>query len=298
MGDGKDKNKNKNRLPILAAPAYRSGGGSGLQPDAKHVIDYLMHAAKQLVDKALRDLHRVHEASGASHGDADVAAYWDRFARAFGDPSKTHGRPRCAWFVRLRDGLRADVDACAAEWRDAMLAMTMRPEETRYPDKVWHVYARWRAIRPQLPPADALSTTTINSISAETARKFLLEQDQDLAAPPPPDLSKWELLKASFAFAHHGGQARFVWQMAGRQLQAIKALAVGTAAGAATTAPPPVPVVANMYVALRPDNGYIKRVMALEGDEDDEDDGGGGGVGLHDGQQGLQGLPSSQETDF
>lgn len=284
------------KKPNLLVPAYKTGGAA-LRPNAKHVIDYLMYAAKQEVDKSLTDLHRFMEASGASNKDGDVSGYWDHFERTFGDHSR-YGRPRCAWFVTLRDGLKSDMDACMAEWRDAM-----RQGLQGYQGKVRHIYSRWRAIHPRLPNDDAASLSTKSptaSSAAETARKFLLEQDLVVA----PDLSRWELLKASLAFRHYG-ESRFVWQMAARQLQAIKALAARskgpTTSGAHLEVPlapaaPPVVVVPNMYVALRPDNTYIKRLMALEGDEDvdffESRAGGESGGGLEE----LL-LPSSQETD-
>lgn len=265
------------RRRMLPVPAYKTGG-LALRPNAKHVIDYLMYAVKKVVDKSLTDLHQFIESSGASNTDEDVVGYWDHFERAFGDHSR-YGRPRCAWFVTLRDGLKSDVDACMAEWRD-----TMREGLQGYPDKVRHVYSRWRAIKPKLPN-DALSTTPLS----DTARRFLLEED--LVAP---DLTKWELLKASFAFRYYH-ESRFVWQMAGRQLQAIKALAVRSkdGVGHGTGLPVPVVVVPNMYVALRPDTTYIKRLMALEADEDTEYE------GSLDQSQILEGSiwASSQETD-
>lgn len=265
------------KMMVLPIPAYKSGGIS-LRPDAKHVIDYLMYTTKQVVDKSLTDLHRFTEASGASNSDQDVAGFWDHFETTFADRSMK-GRPRCAWFVSLRDGLKSDVDACVAEWRDKM-----RQGPEGYPDKVWYVYARWRTVQPRLP-VDALSTNPMS----DTARKFLLEED--LVAP---DLSKWELLKASFAFKYYH-RSRFVWQMAGRQIQAIKALAVRRFHGDASSLTAPVVVVPNMYVALRPDNTYIKRLMAFEADDDviEFED------GVGDTSGGLGGLPwaSSQETD-
>lgn len=263
------------RHHILPIPAYKMGG-SALHPNAKHIIDYLMYAAKQVVDKSLTDLHKFNESSGASNTDQDVVEYWDNFERTFGDHSK-YGRPRCAWFVVLRDGLKSDIDACVAEWNE-----TMRQSLEGYQHKVRHIYTRWCAIRPRLA-IDALAS---GPTMPDTARMFLLEEDLVV-----PDLAKWELLKASLAFKYYH-ESRFVWQMAGRQLQAIKALAVRSR-GDSPPAAAPVLVVPNLYVALRPDNTYIKRLMALEGDEDIEYEESGRPGG------GLDALPwpSSQETD-
>lgn len=204
-----------------------------------------MTHAKQVVDTSLTDLHQYLKASGASTRDPDIEAYWNAFERTFGDLS-VNGRPRCRWFVALRDGLKADVDAALREWNGLM-----GPGVMDYREKVGHAYGTWRGIKPCLPACEV---------------RGVLSGD---ASALVPDLGVWELLKASWAFKMHH-QKRFVWQMAGRQLQAIKALSArsGGGGGDGGLFPAgdgvPVPVVANMYAALKPDNTYIKRLMALE----------------------------------
>lgn len=233
----------------LLPPAYKTGNLPVKPEDASHIIDFLMSNAKQVVANALTDLHAFMRASGASTPDQDVDGYWDHFELKFGDLSR-NGRPRSKWFLMLRDGLKSDVDACQREWN-----VLMKNGIQDYRDKVEHVYARWQAIRPRLPESHEFAWVTM-------IRQFL-EED----TPGVQDLARWELLKASWAFQHHHGR-RFIWQMAGRQLQAIKALAGRSDEMMPSGDRVPVPVVANMYAALKPDNAYIKRLMALDANDD------------------------------
>ncbi|KAJ4419828.1 hypothetical protein N0V82_004763 [Gnomoniopsis sp. IMI 355080] len=233
----------------LRPPAYKTGNLPKRPEEASHIIDFLMSKAKEVVDAALHDLHAFLRHSGASTRDQDVEGYWDHFEKTFGDLSR-FGRPRSKWFLALRDGLKSDVGACQREWKGLMSSGTQD-----YREKVEFAYTSWRAIKPRLPESN-------ESDSVQMARKFLVED-----SPIVQDLARWELLKASWAFKQYH-QQRFVWQMAGRQLQAIKSLAGRKEAMLPSGDEVPVPVVSNMYAALKPDNTYIKRLMALDGDDD------------------------------
>lgn len=234
----------------LPAPAYKVGK-SALNPDkASHIIDFLTSTAHQVVHRALTDLYAFLRASGASTRDQDVEGYWDHFEKTFGDVSM-QGRSRSKWCLALRSGLKADVDACQRQW-NGLMATGMQD----YRENVEHVYATWRAIEPHFPKDN-------ESESYKMARKFLVKD-----SPTIQDFSRWELLKASWAFKHHH-ERRFVWQMAGRQIQAIKALTSHNDAVLPSEDGVPVPVVSNIYAALKPDNTYIKRLLAM-----DDDDGG------------------------
>ncbi|CAN8099924.1 unnamed protein product [Discula destructiva] len=237
----------------LSTPAYKTGGLRSRPEETQHVIDYLMCKAEQVVNGALTDLNQFLKSSGASTWDQDVTEHWNTFELAHGDISM-NGRPRCKWFLALRDGLKADVDACLREWNGLM-----EPGVMDYREKVGHAYVRWRAIKPHLPESR-------ESNSAVSMVKTWLGAD----LPNARDLCPWELLKASWAFKHYH-QKRFVWQMAGRQLQAIKSLSARSSGAQCPIGDgSAVPVVANMYAALKPDNTYIKRLVALEADDDDD----------------------------
>lgn len=232
-----------------------------------------MYEANKTVDKGLTDLNQFFKSSGSSPMDKDVTGYWDHFVETFSDPS-AYGRPRCSWFLALNKGLEEDVNDCLKEWRD-LVSQGIHD----YEENVKQCYSRWRSIKPRLGRQDLTAV-------AAAARMFLLEDKM-----VTPDLSRWELLKASFTFSKKGqAERRFVWQMAGKQLQAIKALAARPYTGSGGEMDPlghqlttaPVLVVPNMYAALKPDNTYIKRLLAL--DLDWEDDFG------YDGERRKQGL--------
>lgn len=242
-------------------PAYKTGALSSAGRGRNlHIIDFLMGHAKHVVDSALTDLHAFLQSSGASTTDRAVISYWDRFEGSFGAMDSGDFAPRCAWFTALRDGLKADVEACLAKWRDLMSGSGAGVQD--YSEKVKRVYETWRAIKPRLPTGGEDNSALLAEV--------LGRQDDDLVAP---DLTRWELLKASWAFKHHH-RRRFVWQMAGRQLQHIKAL---TVAGSVLVAP-------NIYAALRTDNAYVKRLMARISDGDCVL------AGYHDGGAGDNGM--------
>lgn len=236
----------------LPAPAYKTGK-LALNPDeASHIIDFLTSKSHQVVDSALTGLNVFLRASGASTRDQDVEGFWDRFEKTFGGLSM-QGRPRSKWFLALRDGLKADVDACQRQW-NTLMATGMQ----YYRENVGHVYATWRAIEPHFPKGN-------ESDSSNMARQFLVEDSSTVQ-----EFNRWELLKASWAFKFHH-KRRFVWQMAGRQLQAIKAMARRKDEELSPEEAVPVPVVSNMYAALKPDNTFIKRLLAMDDDDDGDD---------------------------
>lgn len=232
----------------LPAPAYKTGNLPLQIDDSSHIIDFLMCQARQVVDSALTDLHKFMQSSGASTRDPDVENYWNHFEASFGDLSN-NGRARSKWFLHLRNGLKSDVDACLREWNGLMGSGVQD-----YREKVGIAYASWRAIKPRILEGR-------ESDSANMVRKILAED-----SPVVLDLANWELLKASWAFKHHH-KRRFMWQVAGRQLQAIKALASRVEETLLSIDRVPVPVVSNMYAALKPDNTYVKRLMAMGEDE-------------------------------
>lgn len=252
-------------------PAYKSGNISYID-DGKnlHIIDFLMARAKHVVDSTLTDLHKFLQSSGASTLDKTITRHWDEFEESFG-VRELGGIPRFPWFFTLREGLKADVDACLAEWNTLMSSKSASQD---YSDKVKIVYEIWNAIQPRLPaPMDDSTYDT----SAILLRELMADDDEDMATP---ELGRWELLKASWAYKQHHYRQRFVWQMAGRQLHHLKALAV---AGSVLVAP-------HMYAALKTDNVYIKRLMARVTDGDHF---AGASDGLREGHGGLGGLSSS-----
>lgn len=207
-----------------------------------------MLKAKRVVDESLAELHRFLQATGAGTYDYDLVQYWDRF-----ESGCTGAGATTSWFGTLREGLKMDVDALVAEWNRAM-AVDGGSGKQNYRENVVRLFEVYRAIQPRLP--EAMDDPTAVGVG-------LLQRDSVV-----PELSNWELLKASFVFKQHHHR-RLVWQLAGRQLQALKALAAARCSF--SSASPPVLVTASMYAALKPDNTYIKRLRAV--DDEDEDEG-------------------------
>ena len=237
----------------------RSGGKQ------RHIADHLQSVAESAVERTLTELHRFmvedHAMSSDANYpyDADITRYWNQLENSFvacADDSTSQS----AWILALRRGLTADLEACADEWRTAMT------KSSDYRPKVLQVYERWRSIKPRI---------TDGQTQLERFASAYLLQPAFLA----PEISHWELLKASQTFKlYHKKLPKFTWRIAGRQLQFIKALG-----GSSTTRRCPgfgsrsneagaacgrvsVPVVSHVYGALRPDNKSIARLTAGTGD--------------------------------
>lgn len=220
----------------LSTPLHKAGNGSRyIGPGAKHIIDFLSYTAKSVIDAVLEDLHRFMLQTNASTTDEDIVGYWDHF-------TKMCEQQQPEWFAALHKNLKSDLAECREKWSRLVTLNDYRAA-------VGQVYRIWSDIKPRVPAHVA---------GGSIAAQFLLQDGL-----VHPELSQWELVKASLAFKLYSSQGRFVWQMAGRQLQAIKALSTGSR----SVGNVPIVVVPNMYAALKPDNAYIKRLMAFEEEE-------------------------------
>ncbi|RYO73939.1 hypothetical protein DL766_005898 [Monosporascus sp. MC13-8B] len=227
----------------LPEPAYKSKV-STQWAKAEHIIDHLRFVvARGVIERELRSLNDFNKTDPAYSFDADLAGYWDQFEKAAGQLDD-RGVPRSGWLIALRQNLKTKLEECFAMWRTRMsLGNDSRP------DSVLEVYDHWRGIEPSVYTDGNNKEHRLTEVVAA----FLQQPGTH-----PPELSQWQLLKASLTFREfHTANANFVWRVAGRQLQFIKALRTGCHGGG-----PPVPVVPRLYAALRPDNKYIKRVVA------------------------------------
>ncbi|KAI7786800.1 hypothetical protein LA080_002270 [Diaporthe eres] len=221
----------------LPTPLYKDSNASrSIGPGAKHIIDFLSYTAQCVTNAVLEDLHKFMLKSQASTTDMDIVGYWNHFAKVY-----QQQQPEC--FSALHQNLRSDLQECREEWSRLVTPSNFRAA-------VVQVYKVWSDIKPRIP----------QHIAGGSDAACLLLQDGLVH----PELSQWELIKASLAFKLYSRQSRFIWRMAGRQLQAIKALSTSSRGPGAV----PVVVVPNMYAALKPDNTYIKRLMASEEEEE------------------------------
>ncbi|RYP53783.1 hypothetical protein DL769_010456 [Monosporascus sp. CRB-8-3] len=232
----------KRRLP---EPAYKSKVSTQWK-EAEHIIDHLRFVvAKGVIESELKSLNDFYETDPAYSFDADLTGYWDQFEKAVGQLDN-RGVPRSGWLIALRRNLKSELEECFAMWRKQMA-----PKNAYRPESVLEVYDHWRDIQPSL---DTDGNNKEHCLT-EVVAAFLQQPGTH-----PPELSQWQLLKASLTFREfHTANVKFVWRIAGRQLQFIKALSTGCHGGG-----PPVPVIPHLYAALKPDNKYIKRVVARE----------------------------------
>ena len=214
--------------------------------------------AKGLIDNELTSLTTFYNEEPAYTFDEDLANYWNQFEESLGRPNR-NGITQARWLVHLRDHLKSQLKGCCELWMERMRS------KNDFRADVMEVYGLWRGIEPFLETGH-LPDEEVRLV--EDVRIFLLQPGTH-----HPDLSQWQLLKASMTFKDfHSIHTNFTWQMAGRQLQFIKAMRSSACVGAPTL------VVPRLYTALRPDNKYIKRIVARAegrgGAGDGDDDGG------------------------
>ncbi|KAH6655978.1 RNA dependent RNA polymerase-domain-containing protein [Truncatella angustata] len=219
----------------------------GFEKGTMCIVDYLKQTLKATIHDGLKTIYdsmTPRKADGtvlAQNYDADLSTYWDTFEDwVFHIFTAQSDEILC--LANVRNCLQADLHATAVEWRKVM-----RPQsnDTSYQRNVQYVYAKWLEISPRPGVQGQLNDRLAN----------LFEQQSCI----PVELQQWNLLKASLTFKlfHNNTSPRFVWQIAGRQLQYIKAMRSGGGK-------PPVLVSAEMLAVLRPDSKYIQRMRAAE----------------------------------
>ncbi|KPA35282.1 RNA-dependent RNA polymerase [Fusarium langsethiae] len=238
---------------FLEAPAYKSGDLAALATSSQ-VIDVLKHSMHERIQNGLTEFSNYCIGSGIGPDkpvlttfDADLVSYWNDFEKE-AEQITSQFEPSSPWFKGFRSTLIQEIDECLSYWGEMMSG------KEDYLIKVIPVYERWRNIssnvRYDSPVAAMLTSLFSNGICRSK------------------DLRQWDLLKASLTFKRHHQRAWFVWQMAGRQLQFIKACTVRGAGENDLLIP--IPVVSSTYRILRPDARRIERVIADQ-DRDFED---------------------------
>ena len=256
-------------------PAYKYDSWNWKSGEPHHIIDYLkFNVAKQAIDTELEALHR-----GLNGQDAEnegrpksrngemgrafepqdgKAEYWDPVLTSFYD-NIAQFREDSRSIKTLLDSVQQEIEKAEKEWRKAMGGPTAQ-DAFQFSHKVLWVYKAWRGIEP---------TKTHEALHQSKMVTMLL--------PPnlaDPEKSPWALLKASFAFKlFYKRNPKFVWRIAGRQLQYLKAMSVDG---------PTAMVVPAQYVIHRPDSKAVRQIVARLGgnstvydngvntDEDDE----------------------------
>lgn len=264
----------------LDKPFYK---GEWWQPErvATNIIDHLKFVvAKPMIDRELKAL----DAFGRLGNDGNGFAYWDadlaRPAKEFEALARTSDTCRA-----ILDGLKSDIqevrrawDVGIRKWKQGSSSKAKGDHATDdpgYRQKVLDVYRQWCSISvrlpdvPDRPTAQGRKKRGGQAGAAQEAIAGLL-QEEHLA---DREHSQWALLRASQAFRTFHRQPGFVWQMAGRQLQAIKAgMAYGGDGGDGErgTRCSNVVMTPLHYAASRPDSKTIRQMVArLRGMEED-----------------------------
>ncbi|EFX00422.1 RNA-dependent RNA polymerase [Grosmannia clavigera kw1407] len=254
----------------LDKPLYKENGWPmGKSVREVNLIDHLkFFVAKPMIEQELRALDKF----GESGNDGNGSMYWDedlaRPAKEFETLAQTSGTCRA-----ILDGLKSDIDEVreawvngVSKWKSSKTKSMTTTEDMGYRQQVLEVYQQWCNIGVRLPKrrggAGAADEEVIRAMLQED---YLTDGEH----------SRWAMLRASQAFrTFRGHGSKFVWQMAGRQLQAIKAtMAYGggsSGGGGDGTRCSNVMMTPLQYAATRSDGKTIRQMVArLRGMEED-----------------------------
>ncbi|OIW32897.1 hypothetical protein CONLIGDRAFT_569861 [Coniochaeta ligniaria NRRL 30616] len=250
------------RIPIhLDDPAYKFDNWSGKR-DPSHIIDHLKFTiVKKTIDQQLEAVYKELNPGGTvtPKWDEDLAKPFDHFQN-LAETSKS-----CQ---NLLDGLKNSLGSVFARWGEVMGKDkdkdNLGGNETTYPQRVTEVYDMWHAIEPTFYGRQTRSQDTSKVVSLLI--EPYLTNDRLSSYDMPYELSNWSVLKASATFKlYYKKRNRFVWQLAGRQLQAIKAKVNSAKAGQV-----PVLVGPLMYAGLTVDKRFVAQYVAMREGQNSE----------------------------
>ncbi|QKD62102.2 RNA dependent RNA polymerase-domain-containing protein [Fusarium oxysporum Fo47] len=227
---------------FLKRPAYKNDSIGSISGPC-HILDFLKFTMQELIQQGLTDLHRYRSDQNGNGGplvlstfDKDLISYWNEF-EAGAKNLICEQDPASNWLLELRSNLERDIHQCASCWVEMMSGPDGRDH---YLDKAASVYERWDSISPQITTRSASVGFGIWVLTRPFTHSPLLET--------------WQLLKASLTFKLYHKKPKFVWQIAGRQLQFIKS----------TRTKAPIPVISRTYKVLRPDGKRIAQHCVSE----------------------------------
>ncbi|QGI71300.1 hypothetical protein CEK26_003637 [Fusarium fujikuroi] len=239
---------------FLKAPTYKTDNLAALAT-SNHIIDFLKLRIHQRIQDGIREFSDYQKCSGIGYDkpllttfDPDLVRYWNDFEDQANQITSLFDPSSC-WFKDFRSSLIQEIDECGTYWKKAMSG------KEHYLTKVVPVHERWKDISPVIKSDSLVASLMASSLKSGVGSS--------------KELEPWDLLKASLTFKRHHQRTKFVWYIAGRQLQFIKACRGRGNNGNGIL--PPIPVVSRMYRILRPDTRRIERVLASQ-EENFEDD--------------------------
>ncbi|RFN44855.1 hypothetical protein FIE12Z_10956 [Fusarium flagelliforme] len=196
-----------------------------------HILDFLKFVvAEDTVGNALKQFYDALHVPSVQAWDTDLA----RLFNEYNDQKKTSKT-----IARLMQDLVAQVEAMTTEWKVSMAEGKNNHTSSDLTIKIKELHQKWSSYKP--------SSTLM---SMRVVEPLLDRWNGD------PDLSKWELLKASTLFKLKYRDAYVMaWKLGGKQLAWMKATMSRGVSDASAIA-----VTAEMWSILRPDT---KRIAAL-----------------------------------
>lgn len=187
-----------------------------------HILDYLKHVvAATILDRALAEFDKALKSYNANYFDADLTKLY----RYYDESHQKHP----TW-SKVQKKLREDIECVAGRW-------SREVKDNDYIDFVGELYETWHQIRP-------LQTEASSELVQHLQQPYFKN----------PHASLWELLKASLTFKlFHNSKSKFVWQVAGRQLAFLKAMAQDCPERTSC-----VVIVPQLYTALKVDKKLVE----------------------------------------
>ncbi|CZR63638.1 related to RNA-dependent RNA polymerase (involved in quelling) [Phialocephala subalpina] len=187
------------------------------------IIEHLLWVAHEAINESLQELKE----EGSWYDDDLVA----RYKMYVGERTKKNKEA-----TKLLNDLEADLEVLKNSWTAHFARAPNDESKPEFISYVAEIYEEYRDIKPQ---DDNLFTRTLLCNDGSN-----------------PELSGWELLKASTLFALYNRKyvSNLVWWMGGKQLCFLKGLRAGG------TGPPHL-VTAAMYITGKPDPSIIRRLQ-------------------------------------
>ncbi|KAK2469067.1 hypothetical protein H9L39_19335 [Fusarium oxysporum f. sp. albedinis] len=228
----------------LKQPAYKKGT-IGRISEPCHIFDFLKYKMQEIIHQGLSDLCQYRSSQNGDGGtldvptfDKDLASYWNEFEAEAEAMNLIHEQDSVSnWLSDMRSNLKRDIDTCYSYW---VKVMSGPNGKANYSAKVASVHEKWVSISPQIAKRSAVAEAVIWALTRPSTHSA--------------QLGTWQLLKASLTFKLYHNTRKFLWCIAGRQLQFIKS----------SKARVLIPVTPRTYKVLRPDGKRIHQSCVNE----------------------------------
>ncbi len=277
----------------LDDPAYKRNFWSGYTNGTTHIIDYLKFGvARPIVERELRALSDAREARAASHDGGQNNGFWDA---DLAEPAKHFEAltKRSAVCYAIFEALKKDLHDIRTSWKQTTQNWSKEQtpggrqngsgsesaEDPGFRQRVAQIYQKWCDIRVRVPDTSSFlpAQKKVGYLGGEGEADACIPAMLEQAYLADPDYSQWALLRASQTFRMFYNQnPTFLWRLAGRQLQFIKALMSSDRSGSNSCGGrsrmsnngglggAKVLMTPMMFATVRPDRKIINQITARE----------------------------------